>query len=105
RALREVKRRACEKARRRQPRQRGGGGQQHDVEVALQQPPQRGQPLGHQILVRREGVVRQRLPIGEHGHAQGGREEQQLVGQALRVGRVGGEDGGRATFGLVRLGT
>ena len=29
--------------------------------------PQRGQPLGDQVLVRREGVVGQRLPVGEHG--------------------------------------
>jgi hypothetical protein len=42
--------------------------------------------------VRAEGVVRQRFPIGEQRHAQTGREKRQLVGQALRIGRLGGDD-------------
>jgi hypothetical protein len=32
------------------------------------------------------------LPVGEQGHAQRGREEGQFVGQALGVGRLGGND-------------
>ena len=55
-------------------------------------PPQRRQPLGDQVLVRREGVVGQRLPVGEDGDAQRRREEGDLVGEALRVGGLGGED-------------
>ena len=104
RALLEVEGGRRQETGRRQPRQRGGGRQQHHVEVALQQAPQRGEALGDQVLVRREGVVGQRLPIGEHGHAQIGREEQQLVGQALRVGRIGGQRPRCNAFGLVRAG-
>ncbi len=55
------------------------------------QAPQRGQALGDQVLVRRELVVGQRFPIGEHGDAQVRREERQLVGQALAVGRLGAD--------------
>ena len=75
-----------------QPRQRGGGGQQHHVEFATAHAPQRGQALGDQVLVRREAVVGQRLPVGEQRHAQLGREERQFVHQPLRVGRIGGDD-------------
>ena len=39
-----------------------------------------------------KAVVGQRFPVGEQRHAQPGREEGQLVHQALRVGRVGGDD-------------
>ncbi len=83
---------------RRQARQRGGGGQQHHVDVlARPQVPERGQALADQVLVRAEGVVGQRLPIRKDGHAQPGREERQLVGQALCIGRLGGDHGGDAT--------
>ena len=62
-----------QKARRGEAHERGRGGQQHHVDLALaragalglQDAPQRGQALGDQVLVRREGVVGQRLPIRE----------------------------------------
>ena len=66
--------------------------------------PERGQPLADQVLVRREAVVGQRLPVGEQGAAQVGREEGDLVDQPLRVVGVGGEDGGRAAGRFFALG-
>ena len=85
--LLEVEGVAGHEAGRRQPRQRGGGGQQHHVEIAAAHAPQRGQALGDQVLVRREAVVGQRLPVREQRHAQIGRKERQLVDQPLCVGR------------------
>ena len=92
--LLEVKRVARHEAGRRQPVQRRGGGDQHHVRLLLANCPQRGQPLADQVLVRAEGVVGQRLPVGKHHAAQAGREEAHLVHQAPRVARVGGDDGG-----------
>jgi 2-C-methyl-D-erythritol 4-phosphate cytidylyltransferase len=43
--------------------------------------------------VRAEAVVGQGLPVGEDGDAQPAFEEGQFVGQALRIGRLGGDDG------------
>ena len=54
--------------------------------------------------MRREGVVGQRLPVGEHGDAQLGREERDLVGEALRVGRLGGDDRQQRAAGALLLG-
>jgi hypothetical protein len=82
---------------RRQARQRGRGRQQHHVHVLRRpQAPQRGQALADQVLVRAEGVVGQGLPVGKRGDAQPRREERQLVGQALSVGRLGGHHRGEA---------
>jgi hypothetical protein len=67
------------------------------VLVALLDAPQRGQALADQVLVRREGVVGQGLPVREQRAAQVRREEGHLVDQALRVGGVGGDDGGQST--------
>ncbi len=90
----ELEGRGGHEGRRRQPRQCGRGRQQHDIDVVhREQPPQRGQALGDQVLVRAEGVVGQRLPVREHGNAQARGEERQLVGQALRVGGIGADDG------------
>ena len=49
-----------------------------------------------QVLVRREGVVGQRLPVGEHG-ARAGRARRTAISsiEPLRVGRLGGEDRGQ----------
>ena len=89
---------ARQKGRRGQPVQRGGGGHQHHVGalgvVALLDAPERGQPFTDQVLVRREGVIRQGFPVGEHHAAKAGRKKHQLVHQALGVGRVTGDDGG-----------
>src|SRR5690606_4824762 len=93
----------------RQAGQGGGGGQQHHVHTrvggdALLHPPQGGQPLRDQILVRREGVVGQRFPVGKDGATQVGRKKCHLVHQALRVGRVGGDQRGHVAFRLAGLG-
>ena len=66
--------------------------------------PERRQPLRDQVFVRREGVVRQRFPVGEDGDAQRRREERDLVGEALRVGGLGGEDGRDRGPGALLLG-
>jgi hypothetical protein len=77
-----------------QAHERRGRGKQHHVDVALPDAPQRGQPLGDQVLVRRERVVRQRLPVGEDGDAQARREEREFAFEPLRVGGLCGDDGG-----------
>jgi hypothetical protein len=91
---------ARQEGRGRQPVQRGGG-RHHDhvgagVLVALLDAPQRGQALADQVLVRREGVVGQGLPVRKQRAAQVRGEEGHLVDQALRVGGVGGDDGRQA---------
>ena len=87
---------AGHESRRRQPREGRGGGQKHNIQVAVFDAPQRGKSLRDEVLVRREGVVGQGLPVREEGHAQGGREEGHLIGQALGIGRVGADDGEQA---------
>ena len=52
--------------------------------------------------MRRKRVVGQGLPVREEGHAQGGREEGHLIGQALGVRWVGADDGEQAF--VARLG-
>ncbi|XQU67721.1 hypothetical protein OJJOAM_000452 [Cupriavidus sp. H18C1] len=78
-----------EEGRRREPVQRGLRGHQHHVALAGLDVVQRRQALRHQVLVRREAVVGQGLPVGQHAHAQLRREPRDLVGQPLRVDRVG----------------
>ena len=91
---------AREEGRRRQPVERGGGGHQHHVGFLLADAPQRGQALADQVLVRREAVVGQRLPVGKQGAAQLGREEGDLVDQALGIVGIGREHGRGAARGL-----
>jgi hypothetical protein len=98
----ELERGAGQERGRRQPRQRGRGRQQHQVHVlGRPQPPQGGQAFADQVLVRAEGVVGQRLPVGEDGDAQAGREQRQFVGQPLCIGRFGGDD--RAEAARLRM--
>ena len=96
-----------EKARRGEAHQRGRRRHQHDIDLArllrLQDAPQRREPLGDQVLVRREGVVGQRLPVGKHGDAQPRREEGQLGFEPLGVGRLGGDDRGDLALRRLRL--
>jgi hypothetical protein len=54
---------------------------------------QRRQPLGDQVLVRREAVVRQRFPVGQQTHAQFRGEPGDLFGQTLRIDGMGADDG------------
>jgi hypothetical protein len=87
---------AGQEARRCHTVERGARRHQHHVGLPLQDPPQRREPLADQVLVRREGVVRQRLPVREEGAAQFRREEGDLVQQALGVVGICGDDGGEA---------
>jgi hypothetical protein len=77
------------KTRRRHAVQRGGGGHQHDVGLAAADGVERRQPLGDQVLVGREAVVGQGLPVGQQVRAQAGCDPGDLVLQALGVERVG----------------
>ena len=51
---------------------------------------QRREPFRDEVLVRRERVVRQRLPVGQEAHARVRREIGDFDGEALRI------DGARA---------
>ena len=51
---------------------------------------QGGETLRDQVLVRREVVVGQRLPVRQQMHAQFGVKERNLFHQPLRFQRVGG---------------
>jgi hypothetical protein len=89
----ELERRRGEEGRRREARQRRRRRQQQHIHIlGRPQTPQRRQALGDQVLMRAEGVVGQRLPIGEQRDAKTGRKERQFVGEALCVGRLGGDD-------------
>lgn len=87
-----------------QPVERGGGGHQHHVGLLLADAPEGGQALADQVLVGREAVVGQRLPVGEQGAAQVRGEELDLVDQALGVVGVGREHRGGAPGGLLAHG-
>ena len=78
--------------RRRQALQRSAGGHQQHIDFATRDEIERFQPLRHQILVRRNRVVRQRLPIRQHMRAQFGREPLDLVLQSLCVVWIGADD-------------
>ncbi len=94
-----------QKARWCQPVERGGGRHDDDIGpvvlVALADAPQGGQALADQVLVRREGVVRQRLPIGEEGAAQVGRKKRNFLQQPLGVTRISGDHRHRLARSLV----
>jgi hypothetical protein len=97
----EVKGVAGQEGRRRQAVERGGGGHQHHVGFLLADAPERGEPLADQVLVRGKAVVGQRLPVGEQGAAQVGREECDLVDQALGVVGVRREHRSGAARGVL----
>ena len=73
--------------------ERGGRRHDRDIEVAALDAIQRRQALGDEIVVRRELVVGQRLPVGQQAHAQLRREPRDLVDQALGIERGGADDG------------
>ncbi len=90
-----------------QPVQRRGGGHQHHVGtmllVALVDAPQRGQALADQVLVGREAVVGQGLPVGEQRAAQARCEEGHLVDQPLGIRGIGRDDGRHPACSLLAL--
>ncbi len=71
-ALRECERVRGHERRRRHPVQRGGRGYEQDVAAALAEVVQRRETFGHEVLVRRERVVRQRFPVRQQAHARVG---------------------------------
>jgi hypothetical protein len=81
--------------RRAQPHQRGRGRHDGDIELAALDAIKGRQALGNQILVRRELVVGQRFPVGQQADAKLRREPRDLVEQALRIERGGGDDSDR----------
>ena len=92
-ALRQEKGVRREIGRRSEAIQRGGGGDQQHVALAARGDVESREALGHQVLVRREVVVGQRLPVGQHGDAQRRREPRHLRGDALHRQRVGADHG------------
>ncbi len=71
-----------------------GGRRRHDRDVAVTggDAVERRQPLRDEIVVRREAVVGQRLPVGQERDALVGREPRDLVAQALRLERGRADD-------------
>ncbi len=76
--------------------ERGGRRSDHDVAFAARDPVERGEALGDEILVRREMVVRQRLPVGQQRDLETGCEPGDLLDEALRGERIRSEDGDHA---------
>jgi hypothetical protein len=68
---------------RREPRHGGADRGNHHLAFATVNLPQRGQPLAHQLAVRGEMVVGQRLPIGQQGGLDIGGKPWQLGLQPL----------------------
>jgi hypothetical protein len=54
---------------------------------------ERGEALGDEILVRREGIVRQRFPVGQEAHARFRGEESDFLRKALGVDGARTDDG------------
>jgi hypothetical protein len=86
--------------RRREAHQRRAGRDDHHVEFALLDAVQRGQAFRDQVMVRREGVVGQRLPVREQRAAQVRIEPGHFVLKALRIHGAGADDGNRVACGL-----
>ncbi len=90
-APRDVRRRA-------HPHQRGRRRHDGDVEIAALDAIERRQALGDQIVVRRELVVGQRLPVRQQADAKLRREPGDFFGEALGVERGGGDHRDRMLF-------
>ncbi len=70
-----------------EPVERGRSRRDGDIKLAALDLVERGQPLGHQIVVWREIVVGQGLPVRQQEHPLVGRKPADLVDQALRIER------------------
>jgi hypothetical protein len=86
--------RRCEPVQRRRRRHN----QHVDRPARLAQAVQRRQTLGDKILVRRQRVVGQRLPVGQGSHRKRRVEVRDFVDEALRVERIGSDDDEQAPF-------
>ncbi len=96
RPLPEEERERGEKRRWREPVERRRRRDHQHVAFAARHAVERREPLGNEVVVRREMIVGQRLPIGKQRDAQAGREPGQLVGEPMRGQRVRGDDGKHA---------
>ena len=99
RALLQEERERGEVRRRSEPVKRRRRGHDQNVALAARDAIQRGQALRDEIVMRRERVVRQRLPVGKESDAHARREPRQLLGDALRTLCVGGDGGQHALPG------
>ncbi len=81
-----------EKGRGREAGERGRRRNDGGVEVLAHDAVERREALRHQVVVRREMIVGQGLPVGQQQHRELRREPRDLVLQALRLGRPGAED-------------
>ena len=95
-ALLEEERASGEERGRRQPVHRSRHGGDDDARLALREPVERGQPRRDQVLVGRDRVVGQRLPVGKEVAVDARREPRDLVGETLRGERIGGQHRQRA---------
>ena len=95
-SLLEEERAPREERGRRQPVHRGRHGGDDDARLALREPVERGQPRRDQVLVGRDRVVGQRLPVGKEVAVDARREPRDLVGETLRGERIGGQHRQRA---------
>ena len=78
--------------------QRRRRGDDQDVAFAARHPVERREAFRDEVVVRRELVVGERLPVGEQCNADAGGEPRNLVGESLRRERVGADDGEQALF-------
>ena len=85
-ALREVQRARDDELRRRQALEQGAGLEDQGLGVAAREPIERHQPIGEQVLRRRDRLVRQRLVIGEAAQAAPA-EECHLALELVGLGR------------------
>ena len=90
-ALRERERVGREKRRGRHAIERRRRGHDQNVATAFAEIVQRRETFRHEILVRRERVVRQRFPVGQKPHARVGREEGDFGGETLRIDGARGQ--------------
>ncbi len=66
---------------------------ERDVTFAARDPVERREALGNEILVRREMIVRKRLPIGKRADGKRGREPRHFLRETGGGQRVGTDDG------------
>ena len=90
--LRKEERVRREERLRREAIEGGLRGDERDVAFASRDTVEHRQPFGNEILMRREMVVRQRLPIGEDADRERRREPCDLGREACRRERVGTDD-------------
>jgi hypothetical protein len=77
---------------RRQAVERGGDRHDRDVEGVVHDLVERGEPLRHEIVVRREVVVGERFPVRENMHLELRGVEGNFLEQPLRVPGILGDD-------------